>query len=283
MATERDYYSTLEINRHASEEEIEAAYRRLSRIYDPAVSKKRRASQKWQQINEAYGVLADRKTRAEYDRWRASGKGKGAGARFEPQGLEEAAEVSMWLRMRASPRVWAGAGVATVAVVVAIVLVATLGGGGKDNTLASGDTSGSPVASVTPPPEQTPGAGGPESPPLVGGEAVATGTGLKYIELQEGTGGQPAQGQTVVVNYTGWLEADGAKFDSSLDRGVPLEFALGVGKVIKGWDEGLATMKVGGKRRLIIPPELGYGDAGAGATIPPNATLIFDVELLEVK
>jgi FKBP-type peptidyl-prolyl cis-trans isomerase len=112
--------------------------------------------------------------------------------------------------------------------------------------------------------------------------AITTPSGLKYIELQEGTGATPNAGQTVEVHYTGTLE-DGKKFDSSRDRGTPFSFKLGVGQVIKGWDEGLSTMKVGGRRQLTIPPELGYGARGAGGVIPPNATLIFDVELLGVK
>jgi peptidylprolyl isomerase len=110
---------------------------------------------------------------------------------------------------------------------------------------------------------------------------TVTESGLKYYDLVEGDGETPAEGSTVVVHYTGWLE-DGTKFDSSLDRGQPFNFTLGQGQVIPGWDEGVASMKVGGKRQLVIPPELGYGEAGAGATIPPNATLVFEVELLEV-
>lgn len=110
---------------------------------------------------------------------------------------------------------------------------------------------------------------------------VTTPSGLKYIELQEGTGAIPKTGQTVVVHYTGTLK-DGTKFDSSRDRGQPFSFKLGVGQVIKGWDEGLSTMKVGERRQLIIPPELGYGARGAGGVIPPNATLVFDVELLRI-
>jgi peptidylprolyl isomerase len=111
---------------------------------------------------------------------------------------------------------------------------------------------------------------------------VTTPSGLKYVELKEGTGATPERGQTVEVHYTGTLE-DGTKFDSSRDRGQPFKFKIGVGQVIKGWDEGLSTMKVGGRRNLIIPPELGYGSRGAGGVIPPNATLLFDVELLGVK
>ncbi|KJH72464.1 FKBP-type peptidyl-prolyl cis-trans isomerase [Aliterella atlantica] len=112
--------------------------------------------------------------------------------------------------------------------------------------------------------------------------AVTTDSGLKYIVVKEGTGATPKTGQTVTVHYTGTLE-DGSKFDSSRDRGQPFSFKLGVGQVIKGWDEGLSTMKVGDRRTLIIPPELGYGARGAGGVIPPNATLNFDVELLKVS
>ena len=111
-------------------------------------------------------------------------------------------------------------------------------------------------------------------------------TGLKITDTVVGTGATPKTGQTCVMHYTGWLYEDGAKgqkFDSSVDRGEPFEFRIGTGQVIKGWDEGVATMKVGGKRTLVIPAELGYGARGAGGVIPPNATLIFDVELLGVK
>lgn len=115
-----------------------------------------------------------------------------------------------------------------------------------------------------------------------GNDVVTTPSGLKYIEIKEGDGATPQRGQTVVVHYTGTLE-DGTKFDSSRDRNSPFSFKLGVGQVIKGWDEGLSTMKVGGRRQLIIPSELGYGARGAGGVIPPNATLIFDVELLRIS
>lgn len=111
-------------------------------------------------------------------------------------------------------------------------------------------------------------------------KVVTTPSGLKYVEIVEGTGDTPKTGQKVTVHYIGTLE-DGTKFDSSGDRDRPFDFKLGAGQVIKGWDEGLSTMKVGGRRKLIIPPGLGYGARGAGGVIPPNATLVFDVELLK--
>lgn len=113
-------------------------------------------------------------------------------------------------------------------------------------------------------------------------DEVTTSSGLKYVDLVEGAGASPTPGQMVTVHYTGTLE-DGKKFDSSVDRGQPFVFQIGMGRVIKGWDEGVMTMKIGGKRKLIIPPQLGYGARGAGSVIPPNATLIFEVELLGVK
>jgi len=113
-------------------------------------------------------------------------------------------------------------------------------------------------------------------------QKMTTPSGLQYEEVEVGTGPVPQAGQTVIVHYTGWL-TDGKKFDSSVDRGQPFQFVLGKGMVIKGWDEGLSTMKVGGKRRLTIPADLGYGPRGAGGVIPPNATLVFDVQLLGIK
>ena len=115
---------------------------------------------------------------------------------------------------------------------------------------------------------------------------ITTASGLIFEELATGEGSEASAGDFVSVHYTGWLQnpdgSEGEKFDSSVDRDEPFEFSLGAGQVIRGWDEGVQGMKVGGKRRLVIPAELGYGARGAGGVIPPNATLIFDVELLEI-
>ena len=123
----------------------------------------------------------------------------------------------------------------------------------------------------------------PLHPSTVDGGGVTLPSGLKYWDLKVGTGKEAKKGSTVKVHYTGWLLEEGTKFDSSLDRGQPFEFSLGAGQVIQGWDQGVAGMKVGGKRQLRIPPELGYGYRGQPPVIPGNAYLIFDVELLDVK
>jgi peptidylprolyl isomerase len=112
-------------------------------------------------------------------------------------------------------------------------------------------------------------------------QVVQTASGLEYVEIEEGTGPRPKTGQSVSVHYTGWLKS-GQKFDSSHDRGQPFVFPIGRGRVIKGWDEGVASMKVGGKRKLLIPAHLAYGESGAGGVIPPGATLIFEVELVGI-
>lgn len=121
-----------------------------------------------------------------------------------------------------------------------------------------------------------------EKTKLAAGKQVTTASGLKYVDVKVGTGASPVKGKQVKVHYTGTLE-NGKKFDSSVDRNEPFSFVIGVGQVIAGWDEGVMSMKVGGKRKLTIPANLGYGARGAGGVIPPNATLLFDVELLDVQ
>jgi peptidylprolyl isomerase len=161
--------------------------------------------------------------------------------------------------MRVSPRAGAKTGIAVAVAITAIAGTAVL-------TLTA--------ASFAPAAAQT------------AGTPMTTPSGLKIIDAKIGTGASPAPGQICVMHYTGWLYEHGAKlqkFDSSVDRGQPFEFPIGQHRVIAGWHEGVATMKVGGKRTLIIPPELGYGTRGAGMVIPPNATLMFDVELLDIK
>jgi peptidylprolyl isomerase len=123
----------------------------------------------------------------------------------------------------------------------------------------------------------------PAHPAAVEGPGVTLKDGLKYWDLKAGTGKEATPGHKVKVNYTGWLLENGDKFDSSLDRGKPFVFTLGQGYVIRGWDEGVAGMRVGGKRQLVIPPDMAYGERGAGRLIPPGATLVFDVELLELE
>jgi len=120
------------------------------------------------------------------------------------------------------------------------------------------------------------------TPPTPSANAITTASGLIYEDLQVGDGATAESGNSVSVNYTGWL-ADGTKFDSSLDRGQPFEFTLGAGEVIPGWDEGVTGMRVNGTRLLVIPPSLGYGSSGAGSTIPPDSTLTFEVQLIDIK
>lgn len=181
-------------------------------------------------------------------------------------------------------------GPATLALAAMILWAQLLGGcaGSKDKT-AGGD-SGAPQTTTqtpaaeqaqTPPPEQRSAQVGPT--PTDPGQIKTTSSGLQYVELTPGTGATPQAGQRVSVHYTGWL-LDGKKFDSSVDRGTPFQFVLGQGQVIKGWDEGLSTMQVGGKRKLIVPANLAYGDRDVGnGLIPANSTLVFEVELLGVN
>lgn len=268
MATDRDYYAILQVSRLADQETIDRAYKRLSGIYDPATSKKPRAAARMKDIEEAYGVLGEKQGRAAYDR--ELGRRRGVAA---------SAGLSTGMLMNRYLWILAGGLISGVAIIVALLIV--LGGSGSSDVVANPTVSVGVKTTSPTPVGQTPGPTAPASPPDVSGAPVTTASGLQYVDTQPGTGATPANGDPVVVNYTGWLQSDGTKFDSSLDRDAPYSFILGAGNVIKGWDEGLATMQVGGKRRLIIPPDLAYGAAGRSG-IPPNATLLFDVELVAI-
>ena len=168
-------------------------------------------------------------------------------------------------------------------VVVGAVQLSSCGGAEQKPA----NSNSQPATSSQPTPQPTVAAAPSPSPspsasPAQAGREVRTASGLRYVDLVEGTGPSPRTGQQVTVHYTGTFE-NGRKFDSSKDRGQPYPFRIGLGQVIPGWDEGVMTMKVGGKRKLIVPPKLGYGATGFGQTIPPNATLIFEVELLGVR
>ena len=268
MPKQRHHYSVLQVSRVATKEAIEAAYRRLSRLYDPATSTRPRAAQRFKEIQEAYEVLSDEKRRGEYDRQQRMETPASRGG----QGLHHA----FLTYLRARPLL-AGAAVGLVAVAVALAVLWAV--------VLSGEDSSKAVVQATPSPGATasPAAVAPAKPPEVTGEATVTATDLKIIDIAVGAGAEPKAGDAVTVHYTGWFSGDGTKFDSSLDRGTPFEFTLGAGQVIAGWDEGVATMRVGGKRRLIIPADLAYGQQGRPPAIPPNAELTFDVELLDVK
>jgi peptidylprolyl isomerase len=270
MARERDYYSILQVNRAAGDAEIEAAYKRLQRLYDPSVSRKPRAPARWTEISQAYETLSDRQRRIEYDRQLARRRPATAGG----------PEINLppWVT---GPYTLTAAAIGLVVVALVGLVLASILSGDETPAAVTQPTFTVPSTTEAPLPTQSP-IEPPANPPEVTGQGITTASGLQYVELQPGTGVTPTTGQTVVANYTGWLAESGQLFDSSLSRTEPFSFPLGQGRVIQGWDEGFATMQAGGKRRLIIPPDLAYGAEGREG-IPPNSTLIFDVELLEVR
>jgi peptidylprolyl isomerase len=269
----RDYYSILQVNPATNAAAIEAAYERLSKLYDPETSRKHKATERRADLDEAYEVLSDPKRRSEYDRLRSKGYRPGQpvpSAAAAPGARGAVRRVWGWLD---NPYVFAAiAATGVVVILVAIVLISVVDDSSNDAAVLQ--------ASPTGPLPTAAGTAAPASPPAITGEEVVTASGLKYIDTVVGTGALPTLGQTVRVDYTGWREADGGKFDSSLDRGQPSEFVLG--QVIEGWNEGLASMKEGGSRRLIIPAALAYGEGGNPPSIPANANLIFDVTLIAV-
>jgi len=277
----RDYYSILQVNPAANAAAIEAAYERLSRLYDPETSRKHKAMERRADLDEAYEALSDPKRRAEYDRLRSKGyrPGQQVPAAVPAAGVRGAGRrVWGWLD---NPYVFAAiAASGVVVILVAIVLISVVDDGSNDAAVLQPTPVPTAAAPTPTLPAQTPGTP-PASPPPVEGEAVTTASGLQYIDVVPGTGATPLTGDRVVVNYTGWLQSDGTMFDSSVGNPEPYSFLLGTGGVIPGWDEGVATMQIGGQRRLIIPPALAYGESGQNA-IPPNATLIFDITLIEI-
>jgi peptidylprolyl isomerase len=263
VSYERDYYAILQISRNASQDEIERAYARLSKAYDPLTSQKRRAAQRHAEVLEAYETLKDPRSRRQYDR-------RSAASRASAGGMLPADVISRRF-------VFLSGGVIVVSIGVILAMVLLLGGNGDEEALVV-DT-GTP----TPTPEgQTPKPTPPSTPPEITAPFTTTESGLQIATIQEGTGATPQAGETVNVEYTGWLQGGGL-FDSSFNPGrESFSFPLGQGRVIKAWDEGVALMKIGGTYRIIAPPDLAYGEQGSGTTIPPNSTLIFDISVLGV-
>lgn len=264
MSYEKDYYAILQVSRNASQEEIERAFTRLSQTYHPETSQKKRAAQRFADVQAAYETLKDPRKRRQYDR-------QVAAERAAAGGMAPGDVLSNRFVLLSG-----GVIVASIGVIIALVLL--LGGGGGSDEVAA--NTGTPT-----PAGQTPGPTVPASPPDITAPFTTTPSGLQIATIQEGTGPVPVAGETVSVNYTGWLSKDqgGGVFDSSLKPGrAPFNFVLGQGKVIKAWDEGVAMMKVGGVYRIIAPPDLAYGANGSGGVIPPNATLTFDIAVLSI-
>jgi FKBP-type peptidyl-prolyl cis-trans isomerase len=258
VAYQKDYYAILQVNRNAKQDDIEKAYKRLSSTYDPSTSNKKRAAQRHADVAAAYAVLRDPRRRRQYDRQLASD--------LASAGSMRPADVL------SNRFVLLGSGIIFITVLVILGLVLLVGGGSSSSNLVS---NVSPTATPAATPAQT----APASPPAVSGTPTTLADGLQYIIVTPGAGNPVASGDTVTVQYSGWLQNTGALFDSSYNTGQPFSFALGAGNVIKGWDEGVAGMLPGETRRLIIPPALGYGDAGQPPKIPAAATLVFDITL----
>jgi peptidylprolyl isomerase len=267
VPTQRDYYAILQVSRNAKEDDIARAYERLSRQFDPASSRKPRAAQRYAEIQEAYETLGDREKRRAYDRGTRRSDPAAAGTVMPSDVLSNRFVL-----------VAAGTLVASIAAIVAVILL--FGGGDDEDAVVIGTGTGTPAATITLP-AQTPGTPA-ETPPDVTGEEVVLENGLTYIDVTVGTGEEAKTGDWVAVNYSGWLQSSGARFDSSISRPETFGFTIGLGEVIDGWDLGVPGMREGGERRLIIPAALAYGDVGRGETIPPGSTLIFDIILVDI-
>lgn len=250
--TEENYYKILQVDPEADMEVIVSAYKRLAAKYHPDVNKSLDAEKRMKAINEAYEVLCNPEKRASYDFERGFRKstGKTKSQKDKPnRSVTEVHDTSNRGKLTKRVPQWVKWAVpilllSIIAVVILLVVFNSNGGGDSDGS-------------------------------------TTTESGLGYIEIEEGEGLMVKPGDVVEVHYTGTLE-DGTKFDSSLDRGQPISFTVGKGEMIPGFDEGVGLMKEGGKARLVIPPEIGYGEAGSGGAVPPNATITFEVELLTI-
>ncbi|MEO8456863.1 MAG: FKBP-type peptidyl-prolyl cis-trans isomerase [Chloroflexota bacterium] len=261
MAYDKDYYAVLQVNRNAKQDDIERAYARLSSMYDPTSSNKKRAAQRHADITAAYNVLRDPRRRRQYDRQLAN-MAADAGSMSPADVLS-------------NRFVLLGSGAIFLAVLAVLGLVILLGGGDSSDAIVS--NTGSPTVLPTPSPTPT----APAAPPSVAATPVTNASGLGYIVVRAGAGVPVAVGDTITVNYSGWLQDTGALFDSTYSGKQPYTFVVGAGIVIKGWDEGVVGMQPGERRRLIIPADLAYGATGHdNPTIPANATLIVDIDLL---
>jgi hypothetical protein len=268
VAENKDYYAILQVSRDATPEEIEAAHERLSRLYDPDTSRKSRAAERHAEVQAAFAALSDRTKRREVDKDLRAGEVAVAGAGRPSDFL-------------ANRYVVAGALTLVAGVIAILGIIIVFGGDGGDDELVVDPT----VAVTTPTPgptvpAQTPGVAD-ESPPDITGEGEVLESGLAYVDFAPGTGDVAEIGDTVAVNYTGWLQDTGELFDSSISRPSTFQVIIGAGSVIPGWEEGLPGMAEDGSRRLIIPADLAYGETGQG-TIPGGATLIFDITLVDI-
>jgi len=264
-----DYYGVLAVSPGAPQSEIAAAYERLARLHHPDEEAEPADPHGLRQLDEAYATLRDPHRRAAYDAARRSPNPDRPPTR-SAVGWGAASSFIF------SPYALAGGAVAITLAVLAALITISAFDDGEDANVSSLMTPIPATATIPPEPSVT----APATPPELTAEPVTTASGLQYIDIVIGTGASPTPEQTVRVDYTGWLQDGGTKFDSSIDRGQPVEFVLE--DLIAGWVEGIQTMQVGGTRRLIVPPHLAYGAEGRTG-IPPNATLIFDIDLLEVR
>lgn len=269
MANDRDYYATLQVPHNASQDEIERSYHRLSAQYDPATSRKAKAAQRYQEIQQAYETLGDRQRRREYDR-------EVSRRRATPGSISPSEVLSNRFLLLTSATIIGS-------IVVILLAVLLLAGGGDDDDDDSGTMTLTFSATPTPVPTPTgptPSPAPSTAPEVEGSDPVTLESGLQIITVRQGDGAIPTINDEVQVWYTGYLAEAGTKFDSSVDRGVPAVFA--VNAVVPGFREALLNMQEGSVIRAILPAELGYGAAGSGDSIPPDSDLIFDIELLLV-